>query len=345
MELADFYEEKTILVTGGVGSIGSFLVKNLLKYNPYSIRILDNNETGLFDLEQNIQSKKIRLLLGDIRDKERLLVAMEKVDIVFHTAALKHVPLCEFNPLDAIKTNVIGTQNVLDAAHSKGVEKVITVSTDKAVMPSNVMGATKLLAERLTLSINNYRGYGKTTFSCVRFGNVLNTRGSVIPVFLNQIQKGGPITVTHPDMRRFFMTIPSASHLILKTGILSQGNEIFILKMPAIRITDLAEEMRDMFAPQYGFDPEKITIQYVGMRNGEKLDEELMVIDDTITAYESEDMYLLAQKSIPYSDCLIFKEIPTGFKPSVLTSFSSRDAQLLTRQEIGRLLKSLPDYQ
>lgn len=342
MDIAGFYRGKTILVTGGVGSIGSFLVRELLKLEPSSVRVLDNNETGLFDLEQALQSDKIRLLVGDIRDKERLAVAMEGVDIVFHAAALKHVPLCEFNPFDAVKTNVIGTQNVLDAAYNQGVEKVVTISTDKAVNPSNVMGATKLLAERLTVSANSYRGHKRSVFSCVRFGNVLNSRGSVVPLFSKQIHNGGPITVTHPDMRRFFMDIPSAAQLILRAGMLSSGNEIFILKMPVARIMDLAEEMRMLLAPKHGFNPEDIPIEIIGIRNGEKIDEELLILDETSCAYESDDMYLVIPKHLPYNaDNLYHKQVPLGFHPATKNSYSSKDALLLTREDIAALLHEL----
>lgn len=338
MDLETFYPGKTILVTGGAGTIGSFVVRELLKYEPKSIRVFDNNETGLYDLEKDLSNPAIRLLVGDVRDRERLMVAMEDVDIVFHAAALKHVPLCEFNPFDAVKTNVIGTQNVLDMAYVQAVKKVITVSTDKAVNPSNVMGATKLLAERLTISANSYRGHKKTSFSAVRFGNVLNSRGSVIPLFLKQIEKGGPITITHPDMRRFFMDIPSAAQLILKTGMLSLGSEIFILKMQVMRIMDLAEEMRRLCAPRYGFVPDDIDIEIVGVRNGEKLDEELMILDETSSIYESDDMYLVIPESIPYSQSSSFLRAPDGFFPTTQTSFSSSNARMLTRKEISDLL-------
>ncbi len=342
MDIADFYKGKTVLVTGGVGSIGSYLVWELLKYEPASVRILDNNETGLFDLEQALQSDRIRLLVGDIRDKERLTVAMEGVDIVFHAAALKHVPLCEFNPYDAVKTNVIGTQNVLDAAYDQGVKKVITISTDKAVNPSNVMGATKLLAERLTISANMYRGNKRSAFSCVRFGNVLNSRGSVIPLFTQQIQKGGPITVTHPEMRRFFMDIPSATGLILKAGMLSTGNEIFILKMPAARIMDLADVMRDLLAPEYGFKPEEIAIEIIGMRVGEKIDEELLITDETSCVYDNEDMIVVVPKQQPFARGYSPQDhVPEGFHLVTMDSYSSKDAQLLTKEEIINLLNTI----
>ena len=341
MDLKNYYKGKTVLVTGGVGSIGNYLVRELLKYSPHSVRIFDNNESGLFDIEQDLGSGKIRSFIGDIRDKERLMMAMEGVDIVFHAAALKHVPLCEFNPFDAVKTNVIGTQNVLDAAFAQEVKKVITISTDKAVKPANVMGATKLLAERLTISANNYRGNKKTAFSCVRFGNVLNSRGSVIPLFIKQIQKGGPITVTHPDMRRFFMDIPSATHLILTAGMLSAGNEIFILKMPAMGIMDLAEVLRDKLAPKFGFDPKKIPIKVIGLRGGEKIDEVLMTSDETTCAFENREMYLLLPKDIPYAEFSPSDAVPKGFRPAKADSFSSEDAPLITRKEIDSLLGDL----
>jgi FlaA1/EpsC-like NDP-sugar epimerase len=342
MEIADFYRGKTILVTGGVGSIGNFLVRELLKYEPMSIRVFDTNETGLFDLEQVLQSKKLRLLLGDIRDKERLIVAMEGADLVFHTAALKHVPLCEFNPYDAVKTNVIGTQNVLDAAYAQGVRKVITISTDKAVNPSNVMGATKLLAERLTISANSYHGHKGSSFSCVRFGNVLNSRGSVVPLFTRQIQNGGPITVTHQEMTRFLMDIPSAAQLILKAGTLSSGNDIFILKMPAVRIMDLAEEMRTLIAPKYGYSPDQIPIEIVGMRVGEKIDEELLIMDETSCVYENEDMYLVVLKKMPYAiKYSPLEQVPPSFKEATMNTFSSKNARILTKNEIGVLLRNI----
>lgn len=343
MDLASFYRNKSILVTGGVGSIGSFLVKELLKYDPLRIRVFDNNETGLYDLDQSIQSEKIRLLVGDIRDKDRVSIAMEGVHIVFHAAAFKHVPLCEFNPYDAVKTNVIGTQNVLDAAYEQGVNKVITISTDKAVNPSNVMGATKLLAERLTISANSYRGHKKSTFACVRFGNVLNSRGSVIPLFIKQIKQGGPITVTHPEMKRFFMDIPAAAQLILKAGILSYGSEIFILKMPVMKIIDIAEVMRSLLAPRYGFEPDEIPIEFIGVRNGEKLDEELMLVDETTRVYESEDMYLVLPKTIPFVESSSILHIPSGFHPATKGLYSSSDEVHLTIDQVLSMLQHMTD--
>ena len=339
-ELKNFYEGKIILVTGGVGSIGSEVVRSILEYNPEAVRVLDSNETGLFDLEQELQSEKIRLFVGDVKDKERLKKAIENVDIVFHAAALKHVPLCEYNPFEAVKTNVIGTQNLIDVAMDEEVGKLITISTDKAVNPVNVMGATKLLAERLTVSANFYKGWKKTTFSCVRFGNVLDTRGSVIPLFRKQIQNGSPLTITDLNMSRFMMSIPKAVELVLKSAEFAKGGEIFIFKMPALRISDLAETMIEELAPKYGHDPNEIEIKTVGRRSGEKLYEELMTEDEAENAYEDGEMFVVLPQIVNIVSELSYK-LPDNFKKARKSEYSSKgkDVELLTIEEIKSLLK------
>lgn len=304
--MESFYKDKVILVTGGTGSIGSEIVRKLLELNPAVVRVLDNNETGLFELEQEINSDKIRTFIGDIRDKERLMRALDNVDIVFHAAALKHVPLCEYNPFDAVKTNIIGTQNVLDAALDKNVEKVVVISTDKAVNPINVMGATKLLAERLTLSANYYTGGKNTVFSCVRFGNVLDSRGSVVPLFKDQIKKGGPVTITDPNMTRFIMGIPQAVKLILKAGVVAEGKEIFILKMPAVNIIDLAKAMIEELSPVYGYKPEEIKTEIIGKRLGEKTYEELMTKEEMIRAVDKCELYIINSKKTNSKECIVY---------------------------------------
>lgn len=292
-EVEGYYKNKVLLVTGGAGSIGSEITKKVLEYNPSVIRVLDNNETALFELEEELDSDKLRVFYGDVRDKDRLKRAFDNVDIIFHAGALKHVPLCEFNPFDAVKTNIIGTQNVLDVALDRDVEKVIFVSTDKAVNPINVMGATKLLAERLTISANHYTGDKNTVFSCVRFGNVLNSRGSVIPVFKNQIKNGGPVKITDKEMTRFIMGIPEAVELILKAGQKADGGEIFILKMPATNIMDLAEVMIENLAGIYEHKPEDIGIEIIGKRVGEKMYEELMTADESLYAIDDGELFIL----------------------------------------------------
>ena len=337
-ELKNFYEGKTILVTGGVGSIGSEVVKKVLTFNPEAVRVLDSNETGLFDLEQELQSEKIRLFIGDVKDKERLRRAIENVDIVFHAAALKHVPLCEYNPFEAVKTNVIGTQNLIDVTIDEEVEKFIIISTDKAVNPVNVMGATKLLAERLTVSANFYKGWKKTTFSCVRFGNVLDTRGSVIPLFRKQINNGGPLTITNPNMTRFMMSIQKAVELVLETAEFAKGGEIFIFKMPALRIGDLAETMIEELAPKYGHEPKEVKVKIIGRRAGEKLYEELMTEDEAENnAYEDEEMFIVLPQTFDITGKLSYK-LPNNFKKTEKCEYSSKGITLLNRKEIKLLL-------
>ena len=199
---------KDILVTGGCGSIGSEIVRQVLQYEPKRIRVFDNHESGHYYLNQRLPSPLIRNLIGDVRDAERILRAADGADIIFHAAALKHVPFCEYNPFEAVYTNVIGTKHTVEAAIKRHVPRFVGISTDKAVSPVNTMGATKLLSEKII--VNAPVGESQSAFACVRFGNVLNSVGSVIPIFRHQISKGGPVTITSRDMTRFFMTIPDA---------------------------------------------------------------------------------------------------------------------------------------
>lgn len=331
--MKNFYDNKTILVTGGAGSIGSALVRRLLKYNPKTIRILDINETGLFNLEQEIRSSNTRFLIGDIRDKERLLRAVEGVDIIFHAAALKHVPLCESNPFEAVQTNVLGTKNLIEAALEENVEKFITISTDKAVNPINVLGASKLLAERLTVSANLYKGKRKVNFSCVRFGNVLNSQGSVLPIFRSQVEKGGPVEITDKGMTRFVMSIDRAIELVLKAGQISKGGEIFIFKMSALRINDLAKAIIEEMAPRYGHNPKKIKVKSVGKRNGEKMYEELMNEDEAEIVHETGDMFILSPLNSKHKNAKDRKKI-----------YRSIDDRFMAVAEIKDLLKETMGY-
>jgi len=338
ISLEKTFKDKRILLTGGTGSIGSELIRKLLRFDPTVIRVFSNDENAQFELEQELQehSERLRFLVGDVRDKERLKRAVENIEIVFHAAALKHVPLCEYNPFEAIKTNVIGTQNLLEVAIDENVEKVITVSTDKAASPANVMGATKLLAERLTIAANYYRGFRRTVFSCVRFGNVLASRGSVAQLFEKQIQNGGPVTLTDPLMVRFVMSIDKATELVLKVAQIAKGEEIFVFKMPALQITHLAEVMIQKLAPKYGYEPKDIKIKVIGKRRGEKLYEELMTEDEAINAYETEDMLMV----LPQTPQTL--QIPReGFKKVLFRKYTSKDTTLLTKKEIEELLESI----
>jgi FlaA1/EpsC-like NDP-sugar epimerase len=333
-ELEDFFKDKDVLVTGGCGSIGSALVERLLRYDVKRVRVLDHNESGQFHLQERLkQYEKLRTLIGDTRDEKRLRWAMQGVDIIFHAAALKHVPLCEYNPSEAVSTNVYGTQNLINVARDEKVDKFISISTDKAVNPINTMGATKLLSEKLVL--NGSIGDVKTVFSCVRFGNVLNTDGSVIPIFEEQIKNGGPVTVTSKEMIRFFMSIEDAVDLILKAAQKAKGREIFILKMKAMKIVDLAEVMIEELAPMYG--NKDIEIEIIGIRPGEKIYELLMTEEEAQYAEDWVDMFVLRPGMItPHH---ISKEVTS--QPIPIEGYNSRNAKLLTKKEIKVLLNQL----
>lgn len=328
--MENIFKNKTILITGGAGSIGSMIVKKLLEYDPLRLRVFDNNEDGLFNLEREINSARVRYLIGDVRDPKRLQMGLEGVDVVFHTAALKQVPLCEYNPFEAVKTNVIGTQNVIDACLNTEVKKMINISTDKAVSPINVMGATKLLTERLTTTADRYKGKKDIIFASARFGNVLNSKGSVIPLFHQQIKKGGPVTVTNLDMKRFVMSIATAVNLVFKVTEMAKGGEIFILKMPVLRISDLAEVMIEELAPKYNYKPEQIKIEVFGERKGEKLSEELVTEEEIINAQETKEMFIID----PYK-----KENAVKNFPQVSSSFNNKN-YVLSKKEIKELIKT-----
>jgi FlaA1/EpsC-like NDP-sugar epimerase len=339
----DFFRGKSVLVTGGAGSIGSQISRSLLNFEPKVVRILDIDEARLFELTRELTSHpNVRFLIGDVRDKERIKRAIENIDIVFHAAALKHVPSCEYNPFEAVKTNVLGTQNVIEAAIDAEVEKFMTISTDKAVNPVNVMGATKLLAEKLTISANYYKGPRKTVFSCVRFGNVLGSSGSVVPIFLSQIKKGGPITITDPEMTRFVMNMDRAVELVFKATKIAEGGEIFIFKMPAVRIGDLAEAIKEELAENYPAG--SIITRIIGMRPGEKFHEELMTEEESLWAEETEEMFIV-RPPVELPDVMLKKPGEILREPITQTSLGerkrlvSKDAHLLTKEQIKTLLK------
>lgn len=270
-------KDKTILVTGAAGSIGSEIVRQLLQFNPVKIILFDQAETPLYDLELEMkqigQFDKCNIEIGDVRDIDRIdeLFSHYKPDIVYHAAAYKHVPMMENHPVEGIKTNVFGTKNVADCAVRYNAETFVMVSTDKAVNPTNVMGASKRIAEIYTQSLNSVV---KTKFITTRFGNVLGSNGSVIHRFKKQIEEGGPVTVTHPDITRYFMTIPEACQLVLQAGMLGQGGEIFVFDMgESVKIIDLAKKMIKLSGLQLNID---IQIEFTGLRPGEKLFEEVL---------------------------------------------------------------------
>lgn len=268
---------KTVLVTGAGGSIGSEICRQIAAFKPKKLLLLGHGENSIYQIDMELKNKfddqfEIMPIIADIQDSERILDVMAQYvpDVVYHAAAHKHVPLMECNPAEAVKNNIFGTHNVAEAAHMIGVKNFVLISTDKAVNPPNVMGATKRFAEMI---IQNLAKESKTNFVAVRFGNVLGSRGSVIPLFKQQIQAGGPVTVTHPDMTRYFMTIPEASRLVIQAGALAKGGEVFVLDMgEPIKIVDLAKNLITLS----GYTIDEIGITFSGLRPGEKLFEELL---------------------------------------------------------------------
>jgi len=337
-KLGEIFKDKKILVTGGTGCIGSEIVRNLLKFDPKVVRIFSNDEDSTFKFKEELNGlKNVRFLIGDIRDKDRLKLAMEDISIVYHTAALKHVPLCEYNPFEAIKTNVLGTQNLIDVALEKGVEKLINISTDKAVNPVNTMGTTKLLAEKLIIDANNGKGRKKTIFSTVRFGNVLFSRGSVIPLFEEQIKNNKNVTITDENMTRFMMSLSDTINLVFKSTIIAKGGEIFILKMPVVKLGDLADIVIKRFADKYGYSPEEIDKTVIGPRSGEKMFEELMTELESEIAYETKDMIIVP----PNIELPNIKYTINDYEDAEychLSRYSSRDIKPLSKGKIEKLL-------
>lgn len=331
--MENVFKGKQILITGGTGSIGSEIARQLLRFSPSVLRVLSRDESKQFELQQKLKDyRNVRYLIGDVRDKERLRRAVEDIDIVFHAAALKHVPACEYNPFEAVKTNVLGVQNVIEVALDEEVEKVIAISTDKVANPTNTMGATKLLAERLIGAANYYKGRRRTIFSCVRFGNVMGSRGSVIPLFRSQIEQGGPVTITDPQMTRFMMSIPQAVSLVLRASQFAQGGETFILKMPVLKITDLATVVIEEYAKHFSFRPEDIKIEYIGARPGEKLYEELMTEEEAERALETPEMFIITpsftEKGYHHENA----------RPTQAVSYTSKNEKPLSKEEIRLLL-------
>lgn len=288
---------KNALITGGGGSISRATLHNFLETDLAKIRIIDNHEPNLSDLQKRYDDDRLRYLAGDIRDADRLQRALEKIDIVIHMAAMKHVNICEYNSFEAVKTNVNGVQNIVDEAIEANVDRIVFTSSDKAANPANTMGATKLLGEKLITAGNKYRGERDIRFASVRFGNVVNSSQSVIPIFAEQIRKGGPVTLTDRRMVRFFLTPVGVFNLITSAIKEMEGGEVFIRKMPAIRIEDLANVMVDLLAPEYGYDPNEIDIEETGKRIGETIHEEIITEREWERLVESEDFYAIIPES------------------------------------------------
>ena len=338
--MEEFFRDKRVLVTGACGTVGHEIVRQLVEINTIGELIgVDNNESELFFLEQRFAHwKNTRFFLADVRDGDKLCRIMKDIDVVFHTAAYKHVILCERSPFEAVQTNIMGVQNIITAASECHVGHVIFTSSDKAVNPTNVMGTSKLMGERLMTAANSkLRGNGPV-FASTRFGNVLGSRGSVIPIFREQIRRGGPITVTEWEMTRFIMSIKEAVRLVIDSSCLAKGGEVFVTKMPTIRIQDLAEVMIRELGPGYGYRPEAIEIEYIGSKAGEKMYEELMSLEEIRRAIEL-DRYFVVIPAFTDLYHKVFYEYPDFVSDKVTNPYHSGNEELLSQEQLLAFLR------
>ena len=324
------FKGKKILITGGTGSLGQALTKRLLEHDVDAIRIFSRNESKQIDMESKFSDKRLRFLLGDIRDFDRLNRAFEDIDIVFHAAALKHVPVIEYNPFEAIKTNVIGSQNVISACLQQNVERVICIGTDKAVFPINTYGATKLLMEKLFVTASNYLNKKRyhTKFITLRYGNVIGSSSSVIPKFIEQIKNKKSVTITDPKMTRFSITMDEALDFILNATKIGQGSEIFVPKMKAYTITSVKDALFELL--------ENTGENITGIREGEKLDEVLISDVEMPFCWALDDMYVI-HSSINknyYEGAGNLKKIES------MDSYSSVGASKLSNNELKKIIEN-----
>ncbi len=324
------WSEKTILVTGGTGSFGKKFVEIALnRLKPKKLIVFSRDELKQYEMRQKFDAKNIRYFIGDVRDANRLYRAFEGVDIVVHAAALKHVPIAEYNPFEVIQTNIIGAENVINAALDQGVEKIIALSTDKAANPINLYGATKLCSDKLFITSNAYAGKKKTRSAVVRYGNVAGSRGSVIPYF-KSLKKTGTIPITHEDMTRFFITLEQGVEFVIQSLNDMIGGELFIPKIPSVKIMDLKEAI----APEC-----KHTV--TGIRPGEKLHEVLLPLEESRNAYEFDNMYVL-EPHFDWWERTAFHA--GGRKVSGDFEYNSKDnAWRLSIPEIRKLAESIRD--
>ena len=319
------WSDQEVLVTGGTGSFGKKFIEIMLQeYRPKRLVIFSRDELKQHDMRSaGFDHSSLRYFLGDVRDAERLRRAFYGITVVIHAAALKQVPACEYNPFEAIQTNIIGGRNVIDAAIDRGVRHVLALSTDKAVNPVNLYGATKLCAEKVFVQANAYAGSQETRFSCARYGNVVGSRGSVIPVFLEQ-RKRGKITITDPRMTRFWLTLDQGVRYVIRSIEQMHGGEIYVPKIPSMRLLDLAEAVAPGCA-----------VECIGIRAGEKLHEVLLSEDEARNAVELDDMYII-QPTHPWwkrANWVHGRELPQGFRYT-----SDTNEQWLTHEQLQELI-------
>ena len=329
---------KKILITGGTGSLGKSLTRRLLKYDVDTIRILSRNESKQVQMNLEFPDNRLRFFLGDIRDKERLIKSMEDVDIVFHAAALKHVPIIEYNPFEAIKTNVVGSQNVIDAALVHNVEKVVCIGTDKAVSPLNTYGATKLLMEKLFVSANNYLNIDRyrTQFLAVRYGNVFGSSGSVIPKFLEQVKNNKKITITDENMTRFSITMDEALDFILDCTVNGKASEIYVPKLKGYSISLIKEAFQELFGD--------IDVETIGIRPGEKLHEALINQEEIRYCWDLENKFMISNPNLADED--VINSYNSNIKRSTQTdAYTSENTEKLSISEIQKRIKEFEKQQ
>ena len=323
------FENKKILITGGTGSLGTALTTRLLKTNVDTIRIFSRDELKQSQMESHFRDERLRFLIGDVRDKERLDKAVEGIDIVIHTAALKQVPVIEYNPFEAIKTNVQGAQNLVEACLNKDVGFALAIGTDKAVSPFNTYGATKLLMERLFVSANYYKGEHKTKFACVRYGNVLGSRGSVIPKFIEQILSGKKITITDPNMTRFNITMDQALDLIFRVIKNAVGGDVHVPKLNAYKVGDIKDVLLDLMNS-------KIEEERIPVRIGEKHHEILINEHEIRNTYENQDDdYVIYENQLTKDRS---ETIPNAKKTTLTTGYSSDKVKTATKEDLKKIL-------
>ena len=334
---------RRVLVTGGSGTIGARLVDHLLARGPEVVRIFGRDETKQFYQRQRYRDRKnVRFLIGDIRDRDRMMRAAEGIDVVFHCAALKHVESGEYNPFETALTNVTGTQNVIDACLAHGVGTMILTSSDKAANPTSVMGASKLLAEKLVTAATHYRGSHQTVFASVRFGNVLGSRGSAVELFAAQVAAGGPVTMTDPEMTRFVMSTDRAVDLAMEAGRIARGGEVFVFKMPVACLKDIVNAAIAVFAPRHGRTPSDIAIVRIPVKPGEKPYEELMTAEESLRARDGGPMYVvLPSIETPNDLAAAWEHLPAapvgGYRSYGVAPIDGAEVEAVLRAAIGGL--------
>jgi len=325
------FEGKKVLITGGTGSLGKALTKKILETDVDTIRIFSRDELKQVEMQADFNDERLRFLIGDVRDKERIFRALEDIDIVLHTAALKHVPVAEYNPFEAVKTNVYGTQNVIDTCIDKNIKSAIAIGTDKAVSPLNTYGATKLLMERLFIAANYYKGRHRKDlkFLCVRYGNVLGSRGSILPIILKQIQMKKKITITDPSMTRFNITMNQALNLVFRALENGIGGQVFIPKLKAYKVGDMKDAILDLLDSKN--ETEKISI-----RPGEKSHEILINRDELRKTFETKEDYVIYEKQIQNQEVIKSQGL---VETNRTDEYSSDKVISLTKNEIKDILK------